>query len=92
MQSPWFRPRLLPVIGAALLLACPAYPAIGPDQIVLVVNKNAPEGLRIARSAVGNYVTSLDMAGCSLTVTKLDAEMARLWDARVHTAALRWGM
>ncbi|HQP30609.1 MAG TPA: TIGR03790 family protein [Deltaproteobacteria bacterium] len=40
----------MPVIGAALLLACPAYPAIGPDQIVLVVNKNAPEGLRIARS------------------------------------------
>jgi dihydroxyacetone kinase-like protein len=49
-------------------------------------------GLRIARSAVGNYVTSLDMAGCSLTVTRLDDEMARLWDARVHTAALRWGL
>lgn len=49
-------------------------------------------GLRVARSAVGNYVTSLDMAGCSLTVTRLDDETARLWDARVHTAALRWGM
>jgi dihydroxyacetone kinase-like protein len=37
-------------------------------------------------------VTSLDMAGCSLTVTALDDEIARHWDAPVHTAALRWGM
>ena len=48
-------------------------------------------GVRVARSLVGNYVTSLDMAGCSLTVTMLDDELARLWDAPVHTAALRWG-
>jgi dihydroxyacetone kinase-like protein len=47
-------------------------------------------GLRIGRSLVGNYVTSLDMAGCSITVTKLDGEIAALWDAPVHTAALRW--
>ena len=49
-------------------------------------------GLSIARSLVGNYVTSLDMAGCSLTVTVLDEEMKALWDAPVRTAALRWGM
>lgn len=49
-------------------------------------------GLAIARSLVGNYVTSLDMAGCSLTVTVLDDEIKALWDAPVHTAALRWGM
>ncbi len=49
-------------------------------------------GLKAARSLVGNYVTSLDMAGCSLTVSMLDAETARLWDAAVHTPALRWGM
>ena len=49
-------------------------------------------GLKAARSLVGNYVTSLDMAGCSLTVTMLDSEAARLWDAPVHTAALRWGI
>ncbi len=49
-------------------------------------------GSRIARSLVGNYVTSLDMAGCSLTVTALDAEMIALWDAPVHTPALRWGV
>jgi phosphoenolpyruvate---glycerone phosphotransferase subunit DhaK len=48
------------------------------------------KGLKVARSLVGNYCTSLDMAGCSLTVTALDDELARLWDAPVHTAALRW--
>jgi len=48
------------------------------------------KGLKIARALVGNYCTSLEMAGCSLTVTALDAELTRLWDAPVHTAALRW--
>ena len=48
-------------------------------------------GLTVARSLVGNYTTSLDMAGCSLTVTLLDDEMIEMWDAPVHTAALRWG-
>ncbi len=48
-------------------------------------------GLTIARSLVGNYCTSLDMAGCSITLTRVDDEMLRLWDAPVHTAALRWG-
>jgi dihydroxyacetone kinase-like protein len=50
-----------------------------------------PAGCVIARSLVGNLVTSLDMAGCSVTVSLLDDEMKRLWDAPVHTAALRWG-
>ena len=49
-------------------------------------------GVTVARSLVGSYVTSLDMAGCSITLTMLDDETARLWDAPVHTAALRWGM
>ena len=49
-------------------------------------------GTTIVRSLVGNFVTSLDMAGCSATVSMLDAEMKRLWDAPVHTPALRWGM
>lgn len=49
-------------------------------------------GLHPVRSLVGNYVTSLDMAGCSITVTMLDDEIARGWDAAVHTPALRWGM
>ncbi|WP_030266161.1 dihydroxyacetone kinase subunit DhaK [Streptomyces sp. NRRL B-24484] len=44
----------------------------------------------IARSLVGNYVTSLDMAGFSLTLTRADAELLRLWDAPVDTPALTW--
>jgi phosphoenolpyruvate---glycerone phosphotransferase subunit DhaK len=48
-------------------------------------------GLKIDRSLVGNFTTSLDMAGCSLTLTLLDEELIRLWDAPVNTAALRWG-
>jgi dihydroxyacetone kinase-like protein len=51
-----------------------------------------PAGTLIARSLVGNFVTSLDMAGCSVTLSMLDEETRRLWDAPVHTAALRWGM
>jgi phosphoenolpyruvate---glycerone phosphotransferase subunit DhaK len=49
-------------------------------------------GALVARSLVGSYVTSLDMAGCSITVTALDGEMLAHWDAPVHTAALRWGI
>ncbi|MBI3527875.1 MAG: dihydroxyacetone kinase subunit DhaK [Betaproteobacteria bacterium] len=52
----------------------------------------AKAGVRVARSLVGNYVTSLEMAGGSVTVTMLDTELKRLWDAPVHTAALRWGV
>jgi dihydroxyacetone kinase-like protein len=49
-------------------------------------------GIAVARYLTGSYVTSLDMAGCSVTITELDDELARLWDAPVHTAALRWGV
>lgn len=48
-------------------------------------------GVPVARSLVGNYVTSLDMAGCSVTLCRADDELLRLWDAPVQTAALRWG-
>ncbi len=48
-------------------------------------------GVRVARSLVGNYVTSLDMAGCSLTLVRADDELLGLWDAPVATPALRWG-
>lgn len=53
-------------------------------------NRLQAAGLEVARSLVGPYVTSLEMAGCSLTVTLLDDELAALWDARVHTPALSW--
>ena len=51
----------------------------------------AAKGVRIARNLVGNYITSLEMAGVSLTVCKADQEMLALWDAPVNTPALRWG-
>ncbi len=49
-------------------------------------------GLEVARSLVGNYITSLEMQGCSVTVLKLDDEMTELWDAPVYTPALRRGL
>jgi len=51
----------------------------------------AERGIEVRRSLVGNYVTSLEMQGFSLTVLKLDDELTELWDAPVQTAALRWG-
>src|SRR5690349_14081538 len=48
-------------------------------------------GLRPTRRLVGPFITSLEMAGASLTVLVLDDELTALWDAPVHTAALRWG-
>ena len=49
-------------------------------------------GLTVARNLVGNYVTSLDMAGICLTVCRADEELIELWDAPVNTPALRWGV
>jgi dihydroxyacetone kinase-like protein len=52
----------------------------------------AKAGVAVARSLVGNYITSLDMAGCSVTVLRADDEALRLWDAPVNTTGLRWGI
>ncbi len=52
----------------------------------------AGAGVKAVRHLTGNYVTSLEMAGCSITVCAVDAPTLALWDAPVHTAALRWGM
>ncbi|MEV8366841.1 dihydroxyacetone kinase subunit DhaK [Streptomyces niveus] len=51
----------------------------------------AERGVAVARTLVGNYVTSLDMAGCSVTLCQVDEDLLRLWDAPVQTPALRWG-
>jgi dihydroxyacetone kinase-like protein len=48
-------------------------------------------GITIDRRLIGNYITSLEMAGCSITLLKLDDELTSLWDAPVDTPALRWG-
>ena len=49
-------------------------------------------GLHPVRRLVGSYITSLEMAGASLTLLELDDELTTLWDAPVNTAALRWGV
>jgi phosphoenolpyruvate---glycerone phosphotransferase subunit DhaK len=65
-------------------------------ELYVVYNKVAAmcrdRGVTIERNLVGSYITSLEMAGCSITLLKLDDDMVRLWDAPVHTAALRWGV
>src|SRR3954466_1307547 len=48
-------------------------------------------GVTVARSLVGSYMTSLEMAGCSVTLVKVDEDLVRLWDAPVRTPGLRWG-
>lgn len=52
----------------------------------------ASRGIQVARNLVGSYMTSLDMAGCSLTLLRVDDDLLRLWDAPVKTPALRWGI
>jgi dihydroxyacetone kinase-like protein len=48
-------------------------------------------GVKITRNLIGSYITSLEMAGCSITLLKLDDHLTKLWDAPVKTAGLRWG-
>ena len=52
----------------------------------------AANGITVSRSLVGSYITSLDMAGCSVTLLRVTEELLRLWDAPVRTPALRWGI
>ncbi len=48
-------------------------------------------GVNVTRRLIGSYITSLEMAGCSITLLRLDDELTRLWDAPVRTPGLRWG-
>jgi phosphoenolpyruvate---glycerone phosphotransferase subunit DhaK len=48
-------------------------------------------GIKITRNLIGAYITSLEMAGASISLLKLDDELTRLWDAPVRTPGLRWG-
>jgi dihydroxyacetone kinase-like protein len=52
----------------------------------------AERGIAVRRNLVGSYITSLEMAGASFTLLELDKELEQLWDAAVHTPALRWGV
>jgi phosphoenolpyruvate---glycerone phosphotransferase subunit DhaK len=49
-------------------------------------------GIKVVRYLTGSYVTSLEMAGCSITVTAVNSDILALWDAPVHTSSVRWGM
>jgi dihydroxyacetone kinase-like protein len=59
------------------------------QEVATILDK---AGVRVARSLVGPYITSLEMAGCSVTLVKLDDELTGLWDAPVRTPGLRWGV
>jgi dihydroxyacetone kinase-like protein len=50
------------------------------------------KGLKIVRNLIGPYITSLEMAGASITLLKVDAEILKFWDAPVNTPGLRWGV
>jgi dihydroxyacetone kinase-like protein len=87
---------LKPPRGAEVLLHVNGFGATPLIELYLLFNSAAKildaRGLTIERSLVGNYTTALEMAGASITLCLLDAEMKRLWDAPVHTPALRWGL
>src|SRR5438552_11544373 len=84
---------LQPVSGSEVLLHVNGFGGTPLMELYLLYHCAATQlraqGLKPVRSLVGNYTTALEMSGASLTVTVLDAEMKSLWDAPVHTAALR---
>ena len=85
---------LKPARGRDVLLHVNGFGGTPLMELYLLFNRAAErlhaEGLKLARSLVGNYTTSLEMAGASLTLTVLDDQIRSLWDAPVRTAALRW--
>ncbi len=87
---------LAPSAGAEALLFVNGFGGTPAMELYLMVNSALRvlrgKGIRISRYLTGNYVTSLEMAGCSITLTLLDDALRNLWGAPVHTAALRWGV
>ena len=82
--------------GAEVLLLVNGFGGTPLLELYLMVNAARKvldgAGVRAIRHLTGSYVTSLEMAGCSITVSAADDTTLPLWDAPVHTAALRWGM
>ena len=82
--------------GRPVLLLVNGFGGTPLHELYLMVNAAhkvlVGAGVNVVRHLTGSYVTSLEMAGCSITVTALDDDMLTLWDAPVHTAALRWGV
>ena len=86
---------LAPKRGAEAILFVNGFGATPLIELYLLYHEAArilgAAGVKPARSLVGSYVTSLDMAGASITVSMLQADTTKFWDDPVHTAALRWG-
>jgi dihydroxyacetone kinase-like protein len=87
---------LAPSDGAEFLAFVNGLGGTPQIELYLIYNELAKQlaarGLKTTRSLVGNYITSLEMAGASITLLELDPELTELWDAPVHTPALRWGV
>jgi dihydroxyacetone kinase-like protein len=87
---------LAPRQGSEVLLLVNGFGATPLIELYLMVNSAKrfldDAGITVTRFLTGSYVTSLDMAGVSITVSVLDNQARALWDAPVHTAALRWGV
>jgi len=87
---------LAPRSGTEVLLLVNGFGGTPLMELYLMVDAArrmlAQRGVSVARFLTGSYVTSLEMAGCSITVSVLDARLRALWDAPVHTPALRWGV
>lgn len=82
--------------GQEVLLLVNGFGGTPLMELYLMVNAVhkvlAGSGVKVARHLTGSYITSLEMAGCSVTVTAADTATLALWDAPVHTPAMRWGM
>jgi dihydroxyacetone kinase-like protein len=87
---------LAPSPGAELLLLVNGLGGTPEMELYLMVSSARRildgRGLKVTRHLTGSLVTSLDMSGCSITLSIFDDAARKLWDAPVHTAALRWGM
>lgn len=87
---------LKPAPGEKLLLFVNGMGGTPASELYIVYRHAAKvlaeKGFIVERSLVGNYITALEMQGCSISLLRLDQEMIQLWDAPVNTPALRWGM
>lgn len=82
--------------GEEVLLFVNSMGGTPPIELYIVYRKALEiakkHGLKVVRNLVGPYITSLEMAGCSITILKMDDDLKKLWDAPVNTPGLRWGV
>ncbi len=82
--------------GEEVLLFVNGMGGTPPIELYIVYRKAyelaTKHGLKVVRNFIGPYITSLEMAGASITMLKMDADLIKLWDAPVNTPGLRWGV